>query len=135
MCVSICPASEAGMHEVSFSKALLQVAAHNFTWVDTRHGQFLGGTCQIEIWPFIPINHFCHSQAEVTDVQWEADGAVAVYATAAVPSKADVHVKVDWAHRFDLMQQHTGLATFFSCDDDLHTPMRPIPAKHLYMSK
>ena len=47
-------------------------------------------------------------QAEILDVQRERSGAVAVYTNAPVPSQADVLVMVDWAHRFDLMQQHTG---------------------------
>ena len=47
-------------------------------------------------------------QANVIDVQRDSNGAAAVYTDAPVPSQADVLVKVDWAHRFDLMQQHTG---------------------------
>ena len=47
-------------------------------------------------------------QAKVLDVQRENNGAVAVYTNAAVPSQATVLVRVDWAHRYDLMQQHTG---------------------------
>ncbi|CAK0770566.1 hypothetical protein CVIRNUC_003780 [Coccomyxa viridis] len=46
--------------------------------------------------------------AEVVDVRREADGAVAAYTNAAVPSGAEVQVSIDWANRFDLMQQHTG---------------------------
>lgn len=48
-------------------------------------------------------------QAEVVDVRREADGAVAAYTNAAVPSGAEVQVSIDWANRFDLMQQHTGM--------------------------
>lgn len=50
-------------------------------------------------------------QAEVTDVQREADGSVSLHTNAAVSSEADVQISVDWAHRFDLMQQHTGTST------------------------
>lgn len=55
-------------------------------------------------------------QAEITDVQRGSTGAVAVYTTTAVPSQAVVLVRVDWGHRYDLMQQHTG-AHFKSVDD------------------
>ena len=48
-------------------------------------------------------------QAEVVDVRREADGGVAAYTNAAVPSGAEVQVSIDWGNRFDLMQQHTGM--------------------------
>ena len=48
-------------------------------------------------------------QADVVDVRREADGEVAAYTNAAVPSGTDVQVSIDWGNRFDLMQQHTGM--------------------------
>ena len=49
-----------------------------------------------------------HLQADVIDVQRDHDGAVAVFTNAPVPTQADVLVKLNWANRYDLMQQHTG---------------------------
>ncbi|CAL5220041.1 g1988 [Coccomyxa viridis] len=46
--------------------------------------------------------------ADIIDVQRESNAAVAVYTNAAVPSQTEVLVRVDWQHRYDLMQQHTG---------------------------
>lgn len=65
-------------------------------------------------------------QAEVIDVRREADGSVAAYSFAAVPSGSDVYVCVDWPHRFDLMQQHTGVhsAALLVCPANLSRPWR-----------
>ena len=38
---------------------------------------------------------------------------MAVYTNAAVPSQTEVLVRVDWQHRYDLMQQHTGDPIFW----------------------
>ena len=78
---------------------LTQVSKISLAWIILTSLLLPG--CWV-IFPVVP-------QAEVLDVRREADGGVTAYTTAAVPSGTDVHVSIDWANRFDLMQQHTGM--------------------------
>jgi Ser-tRNA(Ala) deacylase AlaX len=50
----------------------------------------------------------CWLQVPVVDVKRQPDGSVAHYTCAPLPEGATVTAEIDWARRFDLMQQHTG---------------------------